>query len=160
MTQLPEAKSAFPHTTALIEVPGENEGDWEDRPNGWQAARSSVEQLAALNTRMYNVERELRGLRTEAKDGREELRFEVRSKFDEIKGAKADAYRISNIEGLLAARTEEFNKALAGKANAWHLNMVSAVVFGFVCIILVAVANNLLSGHATVFVPAPVAGRP
>jgi hypothetical protein len=144
---------ADPSTLAQIEgtaLPDDEVGDWRDRRMWEGRGVPPAEQLAVLNNRMDRIEEGIKAIRVEAKEGREELRLDVRSRLDDLKSAKADAYRITNLETALASTSAELRLIIGTKADAHLVRVLAAVVFGFVGIILTAVAYNLLEARPSV----------
>jgi hypothetical protein len=132
-------------------LPGDGEDGWRPDRQAWGAPPGGpTEQLAVLVSRMDRIERELQSMRREAKEARAELRTEVRSRFDDIVAAKADAYRIAQVELTVSAMATDLKAALSTKANVWVVNVLGVLVFGFIGIILTAVAYNILEARPTI----------
>jgi hypothetical protein len=133
-----------------VAVPGTGEEDWRDRPAWGDRTSTPAAQLAVLANRMNGIEDQLKVLRREAKEARAELRDEVRGRLDDIVAAKADAYRIAQVEINVATMATDIKAALSAKANTWVVNLLAVLVFGFIGIILTAVAYNILEARPTI----------
>src|SRR4051794_4513684 len=97
-------------------MPGTEEEDWHGRSPWGERASTPTAQLAVLVNRINGIEDQLKSLRREAKEARAELRDEVRGRLDDIVAAKADAYRIAQVEINVATMATDVKAALSAKA--------------------------------------------
>lgn len=137
----------MPEDTVL---PSDEETGWRPDRQSWENSGGPGAQLAVLGNRMGRIERELEGLRAESKEGRRELRDEMRNKLESIVTAKADAYRITQLESTVSKLSVDMKADLLGKANVGVVNTLALLVFGFVAIILTAVVYNILEARPTI----------